>query len=64
MLSRHTFNSNMYSVEVCSHCAPRFLLLKLQVDELRHDVKDKVKAETKEADKRTASPGAVMYSLQ
>jgi hypothetical protein len=32
--------------------------LKLQVDDLRHDAKDKVEAETRHADKRAASPGA------
>jgi hypothetical protein len=32
--------------------------LQLQVDDLRHEAKDKVEAETKHADKRAASPGA------
>jgi hypothetical protein len=31
---------------------------KLQVDDLRHEAKDKVEAETKHADKRAASPAA------
>lgn len=33
-------------------------VVKLQVDELRHDAKEKVEAEVKEADKRAISPGA------
>ena len=38
--------------------APSTRALKLQVEDLRHDAKDKVEAETKHADKRAASPGA------
>jgi hypothetical protein len=35
---------------------------KLQVDEVRHDAKEKVEAETKKADKRAASPAADLES--
>lgn len=35
--------------------------LQLQVDDLRHEAKDKVEAETKAADKRAASPGVLAH---